>query len=64
MAAKASRKPLSRERVLAAAVALADAEGIQSLTMRRLAADSMSGPCRSTITCPPGRRCSTASPRP
>ncbi len=38
MAAKASRKPLSRERVLAAAVALADAEGIQSLTMRRLAA--------------------------
>ena len=39
MAAKASRKPLSRERVLAAAVALADAEGIQALTMRRLAAD-------------------------
>ncbi len=38
MAAKASRKPLSRERVLAAAVGLADAEGIQSLTMRRLAA--------------------------
>ena len=39
MAAKASRKPLSRERVLAAAVALADTEGLQSLTMRRLAAD-------------------------
>lgn len=38
MAAKASRTPLSRERVLAAAVALADREGIQSLTMRRLAA--------------------------
>ncbi|MEV4658710.1 TetR/AcrR family transcriptional regulator C-terminal domain-containing protein [Micromonospora sp. NPDC049301] len=37
MAAKASREPLSRERVLAAAVALADAEGIQALTMRRLA---------------------------
>jgi AcrR family transcriptional regulator len=37
--AKASRTPLSRERVLAAAVALADTEGIQSLTMRRLAAD-------------------------
>ena len=39
MAAKASRKPLSRERVLAAAVALADAHGIQALTMRRLADD-------------------------
>ncbi|MCO1597030.1 TetR/AcrR family transcriptional regulator C-terminal domain-containing protein [Micromonospora sp. RHAY321] len=39
MAAKAVRQPLSRERVLAAAVALADAEGIHALTMRRLAAD-------------------------
>jgi AcrR family transcriptional regulator len=39
MRAKASREPLSRERVLVAAVALADAEGIQALTMRRLAAD-------------------------
>jgi len=37
--AKASRKPLSRERVLAAAVALADTQGIQALTMRRLAAE-------------------------
>jgi AcrR family transcriptional regulator len=32
------RIPLSRERVLDAAIALADAEGIQGLTMRRLAA--------------------------
>lgn len=39
MAAKASRKPLSRERVLAAAVGLADGHGIQALTMRRLAAE-------------------------
>jgi AcrR family transcriptional regulator len=39
MRARASREPLSRERVLVAAVALADAEGIQALTMRRLAAD-------------------------
>ena len=39
MAAKASRKPLSRQRVLAAAVALADAQGFPALTMRRLAAD-------------------------
>lgn len=38
MAAKASRKALSRERVLAAAVALADTEGLPALTMRRLAA--------------------------
>lgn len=37
MAAKASRKPLSRERVLTTAVALVDAHGIQALTMRRLA---------------------------
>ena len=34
-----ARTPLSRERVLAAAVALADAEGLPALTMRRLAAD-------------------------
>lgn len=33
------REPLSRERVLGAAVALADKEGIEALTMRRLAAD-------------------------
>jgi len=33
------REPLSRERVLAAAVALADAAGLPALTMRRLAAD-------------------------
>lgn len=33
-----SREPLSRDRVLAAAVALADAEGLKALTMRRLAA--------------------------
>ncbi|RLP91408.1 TetR/AcrR family transcriptional regulator [Micromonospora sp. BL4] len=39
MTAKASRQPLSRERVLAAAVVVADAEGIQALTMRRLAGD-------------------------
>jgi AcrR family transcriptional regulator len=39
MAAKTVREPLSRERVLAAATALADADGIQALTMRRLAAE-------------------------
>ncbi|MGV8910374.1 MAG: TetR/AcrR family transcriptional regulator C-terminal domain-containing protein [Propionicimonas sp.] len=33
------RAPLSRERVLAAAMELADAEGIPALTMRRLAGD-------------------------
>jgi AcrR family transcriptional regulator len=32
----AARAPLSRERVLAAAIALADAGGIEALTMRRL----------------------------
>jgi hypothetical protein len=31
------RKPLSRDRILAAALALADAEGLGALTMRRLA---------------------------
>src|SRR5665648_1113131 len=35
----AVRTPLSRERVLAAAMALADAEGLSALTMRRPAAD-------------------------
>ena len=34
-----SRVPLSRERALEVAVALADAGGIQSLTMRRLAGE-------------------------
>jgi AcrR family transcriptional regulator len=39
VAGKASRKPLSRERVLVAAVALIDVYGVQALTMRRLAAE-------------------------
>jgi AcrR family transcriptional regulator len=39
MEAKAVREPLSRERALAAAVTLVDAEGLKALTMRRLAAD-------------------------
>ncbi|MBE1492749.1 TetR family transcriptional regulator [Plantactinospora soyae] len=39
MRTKNPRTPLSRERALAAAVTLADAEGIQALTMRRLAAE-------------------------
>lgn len=33
------RRPLTRDRILDAALALADAEGVQGLTMRRLAAD-------------------------
>ncbi|GAB2603190.1 TetR/AcrR family transcriptional regulator C-terminal domain-containing protein [Pseudactinotalea suaedae] len=33
------REPLSRERVLSAALALVDAEGVEALTMRRLARD-------------------------
>ena len=33
------RTPLSRERILDAAIALADAEGVRGLTMRRLAAE-------------------------
>ncbi|MFC7535493.1 TetR/AcrR family transcriptional regulator C-terminal domain-containing protein [Actinoplanes sp. GCM10030250] len=39
MAPRAGREPLSRERVLGAAVAIADTEGLKALTMRRLAAD-------------------------
>lgn len=35
---KATREPLSRERVLSAAMELADGEGLQAVTMRRLAA--------------------------
>ncbi|MCF4119708.1 TetR/AcrR family transcriptional regulator [Antribacter sp. KLBMP9083] len=36
---RATRAPLTRERVLAAAVALADAEGIAAVTMRRVAGE-------------------------
>ncbi len=39
MATRVVRTPLSRERVLTAALALADAEGLAVVTMRRLAAD-------------------------
>jgi AcrR family transcriptional regulator len=36
---RSSREPLSRQRILDAAVKLVDAEGLNALTMRRLAAD-------------------------
>ena len=39
MTTATARVPLSRERVLAAAMTLADAEGLATVTMRRLAAD-------------------------
>lgn len=39
MATTSVRMPLSRQRVLAAAMDLADAQGISAITMRRLAAD-------------------------
>jgi AcrR family transcriptional regulator len=39
VAARTPRKPLSRERLLSAAVALADSAGLPAVTMRRLAAD-------------------------
>lgn len=39
MVKKTARQPLSRERVLAAAVALADEHGLAALTMRRLAVE-------------------------
>jgi AcrR family transcriptional regulator len=39
MTAEAAREPLSRERVLAAAMAVADAEGLAAVTMRRVAAE-------------------------
>jgi AcrR family transcriptional regulator len=39
LADRAPRDPLSRERVLSAAVALADADGIEAVTMRGLADD-------------------------
>ena len=39
MTTGAVRAPLSRERLVAAAMELADAEGISAITMRRLAAD-------------------------
>lgn len=39
MGAKVQRRPLSRERVLAAAMKVADEEGISAVTMRRVAAE-------------------------
>jgi AcrR family transcriptional regulator len=42
-AATEPRAPLTRERILSAAVALADREGFESLTMRRLADDLGAG---------------------
>jgi AcrR family transcriptional regulator len=39
LVARTPRAPLSRERLLAAAVALADADGLHAVTMRRLAGD-------------------------
>ncbi|MCO1615245.1 TetR/AcrR family transcriptional regulator C-terminal domain-containing protein [Micromonospora sp. CPM1] len=39
MGARKPREPLSRERALASAIALVDAEGMAALTMRRLAAE-------------------------
>jgi len=39
MPARAAKSPLSRDRILAAAVAVADADGIGSVTMRRVAED-------------------------
>ncbi|TCB94471.1 TetR family transcriptional regulator [Micromonospora zingiberis] len=39
LGARKPREPLSRERALAAAIALVDAEGLAALTMRRLAAE-------------------------
>jgi hypothetical protein len=39
LATDAVRAPLSRERVVAAAMQLADGEGLSAITMRRLAAD-------------------------
>ena len=58
------REPLSRDRVLAAAVALADAEGLPALTMRRLAAD-LGVEAMSLYHHLPGKEaCSTASSRP
>ena len=39
MAGRTQRTPLSRERLLAAAITLADADGLQVVTMRRLAAE-------------------------
>lgn len=41
---RAAREPLSRERILRAALALVDRDGLDALTMRRLADDLGSGP--------------------
>ena len=55
------RAPLSRERVLRAALVLADTGGIEGLSMRRLGQDSRSRRCRSTSTSPTRKTSSMAS---
>jgi DNA-binding GntR family transcriptional regulator len=43
---------LARERIVQAAIAIADAEGLTALSMRRVAAELGVAPCRCIATCP------------
>jgi len=48
--AGSNRPRLSKERVLSAAMAIADRGGLPSLTIRSLAKELTPSPCRSTTT--------------
>ena len=51
----ARRAPLTVERIITAAVAVADRGGLPAVSMRNVGAEPVSRRCRSTTTSPTGR---------
>ena len=56
----APRLPLTRERVLQTAVALADRDGVEGVSMRKIAQELGGCPWRCTSTSPARTNCSAA----
>ena len=59
---RASRPPLSAERIALCAIALADEEGLETLSIAAWPTGSASRRCRSTTTCRPRPRCCKRCP--
>ena len=55
---KGPKPALSLARIVDAAVRIADAEGLDAVSMGRVAAELGTAPCPSTGTCRPRRNCS------
>ena len=55
---KGPKPALSLPRIVDAAVRVADAEGLDAVSMGRVAAELGAAPCPSTGTCQPRRNCS------